>query len=192
MTKTSKRARRSYTVERREATLLDAQQLGVGVAAEKHGVPKATITTWRHRYGGQPSSSSRSAARASPPAATETGQTPGSRVTRRYTPSYKAQVLEYAAAHTVSKAAQHFEVGRFAIYDWCWKLEKAAKGEGPPPTSGPDPSQVEAQRDREILGESNSHPGLGPSPISVKAVAAENIILPAEPLAFGAACVLRG
>jgi transposase InsO family protein len=56
-------------------------------------------------------------------------------------------------------------VSRFSIYDWKRKLEKAAVGEGPSPTSGPAPSEIEAQRDREILTEWHKHAGLGPSQI---------------------------
>lgn len=175
MTKTSKRARRRYSVEQREQILKDAQALGVGVAAQKHSVPQTTISTWRHRHGAQrlspeasPSSrpsSRRSSAQPSSPAPSETHPAPRSRVAKRYTPSQKARVLEYAAAHTVSEAARHFGVSRFAIYDWRRRLAKAAKGQGPSPTSGPDPSEIEAQRDREILGEWKKHPGLGPSQI---------------------------
>ncbi len=87
------------------------------------------------------------------------------RVARSYTPSQKAQVLEHAAAHGVSAAAAKFGASRFAIYDWQRKLAKAAAGEGPAPTSGPAPQEIEAQRDQEILGEWRKHPGLGPSQI---------------------------
>jgi putative transposase len=45
------------------------------------------------------------------------------------------------------------------------QVDKAAKGEGPSPTSGPAPAELEAQRDREILAEWHKHPGLGPSQI---------------------------
>ena len=44
-------------------------------------------------------------------------------------------------------------------------MERAARGEGDSPTSGPDPANVEAQRDQEILEEWQRHPGLGPSQI---------------------------
>jgi transposase InsO family protein len=84
---------------------------------------------------------------------------------KRYTPSQKAEVLEYASAHGVTAAAAKFEVSRFSIYTWQKKLEKAARGQGPSPTSGPAPSEVEAKRDREILDEWQRHPGLGPSQI---------------------------
>jgi putative transposase len=87
------------------------------------------------------------------------------RIARSYTPSEKAQVLEHAAAHGVSAAAAKYGASRFTIYDWQHKLEKAAAGQGPTPTSGPAPSEIEAQRDREILGEWRKQPGLGPSQI---------------------------
>lgn len=90
---------------------------------------------------------------------------PSRRVVKRYTPSQKAEMLEYASEQGVTAAATKFEVSRFSIYTWQKKLERAAQGEGESPTSGPDPSEVEAQRDREILDEWQRHPGLGPSQI---------------------------
>lgn len=90
----------------------------------------------------------------------------GSRATKLYTPSQKAQVLEHAAAHGVTAAAEKFDISRFSIYDWQRKLDKAAKGEGPSPTSGPAPADIEAQRDQEILAQWHKHPGLGPSQIA--------------------------
>lgn len=87
------------------------------------------------------------------------------RVARSYTPSEKAEALEYAATHGVSAASDKFEISRFSIYDWKRKVQKAAAGEGPSPTSGPSPQTIEEQRDQEILGEWRKHPGLGPSQI---------------------------
>jgi transposase-like protein len=99
-----------------------------------------------------------------PPAAAK-GK-PGSRVAKLYAPSQKAQVLEFAAAHGVTAAAEKFGISRFSIYDWQRKLAKAAMGEGPSPTSGPAPADIEAQRDQEILAQWHKHPGLGPSQIA--------------------------
>jgi transposase len=65
----------------------------------------------------------------------------------------------------VSAASEKLGISRFSIYDWKRKVEKAAAGEGPSPTSGPAPQEIEEQRDREILGEWRKHPGLGPSQI---------------------------
>ena len=87
------------------------------------------------------------------------------RVARSYTPSEKAEALEHAATHGVSAASDKFRISRFSIYDWQRKLKKAARGEGPSPTSGPSPRTIEEQRDQEILGEWRKHPGLGPSQI---------------------------
>jgi putative transposase len=89
----------------------------------------------------------------------------GSRVAKQYTPSQKAEALDHALAHGVSAAAERFDISRFSIYDWLRKSKKAAAGEGPAPTSGPAPREIEAQRDREILSEWHKHPGLGPSQI---------------------------
>jgi transposase len=88
-----------------------------------------------------------------------------SRVAKLYTPSQKAEILEYAAEHGVTSAAEKFGVSRFSIYGWHRKVAKAASGEGQAPTSGLSPADIEMQRDREILTEWHRHPGLGPSQI---------------------------
>ncbi len=86
-------------------------------------------------------------------------------VARSYTPSERAEILEYAAAESITEAHEKFKVSRFAIYDWQRKVAAATKGEGPSPTSGPGVKSIEAQRDKEILDEWARHPGLGPSQI---------------------------
>jgi putative transposase len=88
-----------------------------------------------------------------------------SRVAKVYTPSQKAVILEDAAKLGITAAAEKHDVSRYAIYDWQRKVAKAAKGEGPSPTSGSAPKEIEAQRDQEILDEWHRHPGLGPSQI---------------------------
>ena len=99
------------------------------------------------------------------PSATAPNVSSSKRVARSYTPSEKAEILEHAAAHGVLAASTKFNASRFSIYEWKRKVEKAAKGEGPSPTSGPSSGEIEKQRDREILGEWSKHPGLGPSQI---------------------------
>jgi putative transposase len=89
----------------------------------------------------------------------------GARIAKLYTPSQKAEVVEHAAVHGVTSAAAKFNVSRFAVYDWRRRVAKAAAGEGPSPTSGPAPKEIEAQRDGEILSEWKRQPGLGPSQI---------------------------
>jgi transposase InsO family protein len=86
-------------------------------------------------------------------------------VARTYTPSQKAEILEHAAAHGVTAASTKFGASRFSIHEWKRRTEKAAKGAGPDPTSGPSPADIEKKRDDEILREWRQHPGLGPSQI---------------------------
>jgi transposase InsO family protein len=86
-------------------------------------------------------------------------------VAKAYTPTQKAETLEYASEHGVSAAATKFGISRFSIYDWQRKVAKAAQGAGPSPTSGPEPKEIEAKRDQEILSEWRKQPGLGPSQI---------------------------
>ncbi len=156
---------RKYTAGERTTAVELATRKGARAAARELGFPHSTISRWAK-------------------IARETGETPSEpsgdelastasadvveerHVARRYTPSEKAQALEYAAAHGVTAASQEFGMSRFSIYNWKRQVEAAARGEGDDPTSGPDPQTVEEQRDREILGEFKKHPGLGPSQIS--------------------------
>jgi transposase-like protein len=137
--------------------------------------PKAK-TTHRPKADAQPKPKAKGATKApkhekpsaaSEPAATEppVRRTLKSRVAKVYTPSQKALILEDAAKEGVTAASQKHGVSRFTIYDWDRKVAKAAKGEGPSPTTGPAPKDLEAQRDKEILDEWHRHPGLGPSQI---------------------------
>jgi len=184
--------RRSYTKGDRESVLHDVPLLGVCAAATKHGVPKGCVSRWastagvsrghqapgRRRGRGALPAARPAAARELPTGRASQQQRPGvpgpqlrpaaspcSRVAKLYTPSQKAEVLEHAAAHGVSLTSAKFNVSRFSIYDWLRKAKKAAAGEGPAPTSGSAPQDIEAQRDREILTEWHKHPGLGPSQI---------------------------
>lgn len=171
--------RRNYTPEQRETILKDAAMMGVCEAARHHGVPEPTISGWRRGRGvrgsgregasqalAAPSTAVR--AEVSQPAAADATATitvTRKRPAKRYTPSQRAHALELAAAIGVSAAARQLDVSRFALRQWQRELDKAAKGEGPSPTSGPAPTDIEAQRDREILGEWHKHAGLGPSQI---------------------------
>jgi putative transposase len=177
------RKRRQYTAEDRARVLAAVKEVGVVEAGRRHGVPQTTVSNWVSRDARvaadraasiAPSRRSERGRAASAPSTKPIGApitAPAkpiartARPARSYTPSEKAEVLEHAAAHGVSAAHEKFGVSRFTIYDWQRKLTKAAKGEGPSPTSGPAPSEIEARRDSEILGEWKKHPGLGPSQI---------------------------
>jgi putative transposase len=95
-------------------------------------------------------------------------------VAKAYTPSQRAVILEDADREGVSAAADKHGVSRFSIYDWQRKVKKAAVGEGPSPTSGSSQKEIEEQRDKEILEEYKTHPGLGPSQI-VNQLARKNV-----------------
>jgi transposase InsO family protein len=88
-----------------------------------------------------------------------------SRVAKIYTPSQKGEILEHAGKHGPTETGKKFGVSRYSIYAWQRKVSNAAEGNGPSPTSGPAPGELEAQRDKEILDEWHRHPGLGPSQI---------------------------
>lgn len=166
------RKRRQYTAEERDQILAAAEQVGVCEAARRHRVPQSTLSNWRRPRGSASDAPTIAVSKSKPtppragsqPMAT-TQKSTARQVARSYTPSEKARILEYAAAHGATKAKAEFGVSRYSIYDWQRRLAKAAKGEGSSPTSGPAPKEIEAQRDGEILGEWKKHPGLGPSQI---------------------------
>ena len=174
----------SYSDAQRAAVLADVPKLGIGGAARKHKIPPGNVSRWnakltasspgRTRAARPSDSSTRAPIKPAPATSTSAPTTPrGSteerahtkKVAKSYTPSQRAEILEYAAAQTVAQAATKFGVSRFSIYDWQRKLASSAVGQGPSPTSGPSVSSIEAQRDKEILDEWHRHPGLGPSQI---------------------------
>ena len=65
----------------------------------------------------------------------------------------------------VRPAAAELGISRTTLREWERKVARAAKGEGPAPTSGPDPKTVEDKRDAAILAEWKKQQGLGPSQI---------------------------
>ncbi|MCP3958162.1 MAG: DDE-type integrase/transposase/recombinase [bacterium] len=176
------RAYGKYTPKKRSEVGKDAMRLGVGAAIEKHGIPKSTVCRWKKLAEADEAAKQKDVEKepeaghaVEEPELDEqglptiyrrgAGDESGRKVARRYTPSEKAAVLEYACLHGVSEAARKFGASRYSIYDWKRKVERAAEGQGPSPTSGPSAEELEEQRDREILGEWHKHPGLGPSQI---------------------------
>jgi transposase InsO family protein len=165
----------------------DAAVLGVCEAARKHGIPQSTVSRWKkaveakqagkkeaHARAGSAAKGAKSAVAQEPEVDADGMPTifvkgarakAGSSPARRYTPSEKADILEYVAREGVMAASKHYRVSRYSIYDWKRKVLRAAAGQGPSPTSGPAPAEVEAQRDKEVLDEWHRHPGLGPSQI---------------------------
>ena len=163
-TRTLKNTRSRYTQEQKEKAPALALEKGIKPAARELGIPATTLHAWAKKE-----RAARAARPSTEPAASEEAeeeaQTKGGRAARRYTPSEKARILESAAKRGVAEAARKHGVSRFSIYDWRRKLRLAAEGKGESPTSGPDPADIEAQRDREILSMWRKHPGLGPSQV---------------------------
>jgi len=167
---------RKYTEAERQEILDDVGALGRAKAIKKHGIPPGTLGNWLKAKLGQqssasaePSTSGETSAPAEGTMADEASSklkgVASQRVAKRYTPSQRAEILEYADHEGITEAKRKFGVSRFSIYEWRRKVKLAAQGQGDSPTSGPDPLDIEAQRDREILAEWKRHPGLGPSQI---------------------------
>ena len=179
------RKRKTYTTKQRETVLADVLTVGVIAAAKKHNVPQSCVSRWAGAAGvkrvvnDESSAATKASGSHTPPpsgparAERQAGVAPTSvpaaksmrRVAKIYSPSEKAVVLEDAAKDGVTKAGKKHGISRFSIYEWQRKVTKAAAGEGPSPTSGPAPKDIEQQRDAEILEEWKTQPGLGPSQI---------------------------
>jgi len=79
----------------------------------------------------------------------------------RYSPSEKAEAVRQALLDGVGAAVRQTGASRFAVYQWLAHAAKEAGEEG----EAREPTEVERQRDLEILHEWHKQPGLGPSQI---------------------------
>jgi putative transposase len=173
---------RKYTEEERVSAVARCAAIGPAAAGRELGIPQGTLTCWTYLAKQAAKERPAFAPAPAPPAPApkvETPQAPvevetGSaapqgrhtrHVARLWTPSQKAVIVEHAAREGVTAASQKSGASRFSIYAWQKQVARAAVGEGPSPTSGPAPVEIEAQRDGEVLGEWKKHPGLGPSQI---------------------------
>lgn len=157
---------RRYTPEERQRAVALGREVGATDAARRLSIPVGSVSSWMWQ-----SAQKGEATATAPPVvpdddqADATATQPETRVAKIYSPSQRAQILEYAAKLGVTAASTKYGVSRWTIYSWQRQVARAAAGQGPSPTSGPDPANVAAQRDREILDEWERHPGLGPSQI---------------------------
>ena len=150
-----------YTPEEREKATQMALKEGPTATSRELGIPSGTLTCWAFK-------ARQRAKETKPgvqPVVEDTATVPASKVARHYTPSQKAEILEYAGKHGPMETSRKFGVSRWSIREWQRKVRLAAQGKGSSPTSGPDPKDIEAQRDREILNEWHRQSGLGPSQI---------------------------
>ncbi len=162
-----------YTEAERATAVEAARKEGLTLAARRLGVPKSTL--WKWVDAATPTSATAAEAPRPVPPAPITAppalssppprSTARPRVAKVYTPSQIAQALERVAAVGLRPAAAELGISRTTLREWDRKAAKAAKGEGPAPTSGPDPRDVEARRDKAILTEWHKQQGLGPSQV---------------------------
>lgn len=166
------RKRRQYTAEEKDRAVAMARDKGVVAAARELGMPQTSLSNWLNRAASAEAANGMNAPSevkveepVVEPPAPSADRRRRARVAKVYTPSQIARALERMSAIGLRPAAKELGVSRTTLRDWERKAAKAARGEGPAPTSGPDPSTVEAERDRRILAEWRKQQGLGPSQI---------------------------
>jgi putative transposase len=170
---------RRYTEKLRRAVLKDVHRLGRAEAGRQHGVPDSTVGNWlqkalakqganvgpRSKDNPQDLQTAKVSLSSKKEVRPAKARVKGKGVARHYTPSQREKILEHADREGVTAASKEFDVSRFSIYDWRRKVERAAAGEGPSPTGGQTPADLETQRDHEVLNEWHRQPGLGPSQV---------------------------
>ena len=163
-----------YDPEVKEAVVDEAVRTTIVKAAKQWGIPAGTVAYWHCRRRREDEEEPRGATtRPSGGAAPNVPEMTRELVSkpvlrnkgRRYAPSEKAAILEYAAKHGLAAASRDMGPCKESIMRWKRQVTKAAQGKADDPTSGPAPADIEAQRDQEILAEWKRHPGLGPSQI---------------------------
>jgi transposase InsO family protein len=158
---------RRYTAQQKERAIARGNEVGPAVAARELGIPSGTISQWQHyaRLKGQDHRLAGGAKGTTPSASSAAPATAIRRVAKTYTPSQRAEALECAHREGITAAAAKFGISRFSLHDWRRKARLHAAGET---TSSPvvDSGGVSpVERDRRILAEWRSHPGLGPSQV---------------------------
>ena len=192
MVNMDKAKRRRYTSDERDSILRRAEEIGVRAAADEVGIPQGTIASWRFyrrlevktgesvpsetaepaaevdRLDQKPATDIVASASVAEQVAEVGAASPSSlkkRVAKVYTPSQRAEILEYAAKAGPTEAARKFGTTRFSIYSWQRQAELHAQGKSESsPVTGSD-EDAAAVRDQRILKEWRSHPGLGPSQV---------------------------
>ena len=166
-------AKRNYTSKERQSALKMVAKIGLAEASRKLGIPNTTICEWRSRAKKAAAAADEAAAPTKPPAPEKAAEIPPpadsatkeKRVAKLYSPSMKAQILEYAAQHGITEAAVKFGATRFSIYNWKRQVALHAKGKAESsPVVGSDEDRA-TKRDERILAEWKASAGLGPSQV---------------------------
>ena len=167
-----------YSLEEKRRTLKLAAEVGASEAARRLSIPSGTVTQWRWKARQAALKGNDWPERVSPrdddsdeslkPSVakkTSAAKKTSSRAARVYTPSQRAEALELADKVGVVAASAKLGMTRFSIYQWRRRAKLAAQGQAESVTSGPDPADVAATRDAEIVTMWREHPGLGPSQV---------------------------
>jgi transposase InsO family protein len=159
---------RTYTLAEKQAAIRRSLAVGPAAASKELGISSGTLSCWAHKARRGDLGYALPAPEPDPASAdpTPADSTPKpANVARVYTPTEKARALELADKVGITAAGKQLGISRYSLYDWRRKVQRAAEGQGDSPTSGPDPADIEARRDKEILDLWRQHPGLGPSQI---------------------------
>lgn len=166
---------RVYSQEERAEALALVKEIGLSNARKRLGIPSGTLWSWRRREQDSKKGCGQEV-RAVPteasvePSLGDAAGSPGdvvekSRVARVYTPSQRAQALEYEARHGPMKASRDLGISRFSLREWKRKAKQARAGEAVRnPLTGPDEDPGK-EKERRVLAEWEANRGLGPSQI---------------------------
>ena len=161
---------RKYTNEDKRRAITLGREVGVAEAARRMSIPRGSLSCWSHKARQAEATGGEWPPLPEPPEEEEelveaVAKAKPGRTSRKYTPSEKARALEMLAEVGVTETSRKLGMSRHSLYEWKRKVRLAAEGKGESPTSGPNPADIEEQRDREILKVWREHPGLGPSQI---------------------------
>ena len=166
---------RVYSEEERARALALVKEIGFANARRRLGIPSGTLGTWQSKVGGSGKGGGHRVTAVPPETPVESSLEDGagspggvvekSRVARVYTPSQRAQALEYEARHGPMKASRDLGISRFSLRDWKRKARLARAGESVKnPLEGTDEDPGK-EKERRVLAEWEGHRGLGPSQI---------------------------
>lgn len=156
-----KQSSRRYSLKERENAVKLSEKIGPAEASKQLGIPDGTICNWRYLA----KKAAAVALATEKPVEQKAQPIKPKKVAKFYSPSLKAQVLEYVAQHGVTEASKKFSISRFSIYDWQRKVRLHADGkakDSPVMGNDEDPATI---RDQRILTEWKSSTGLGPSQV---------------------------
>jgi len=164
--------KRQYTAQEKASALGLGLSIGARAASRKLEMPYKTLERWVYesRKSKKATSERPGDNRPAGPATRSPETSAPSATTRKavakvYTPSQRAQALEYADKHGPTLTAKELGISRFSLRDWRRKAAQHAKGERTDnPLAGSDENPATI-RDSRILAEWRAHPGLGPTQI---------------------------